>query len=180
MKKIIALLGLAAYSFGYAQGGPLIIKNLSTNYDFHGNIVANNFAGGCLPFVMSQNPEQVIVPAGNTVQYDNFRDQYNGSPSTVATWSVSVVSGVFGPRTWNNPTMVPGGIISKNTQWSHSKFQMYHAGTSNPETYFNGNIGNKNNPCLSATEYIDALPMGDASWFTVTSNGTVYTYLVIN
>jgi len=180
MKKVFALLGLAACSFGFAQGGPLIIKNLSTNYDFHGNIYALNLTGGCYPQVISESPASIIIPAGNTMQYDNYRDQYNGSSSSVATWNVSVAPGSSVIRPWNHPAVMPGGTVSLQTKWAHSKFQMYHAGTSDMELQFNGNIGNKNNQCVSSSEYIDALPMGDASWFTVTSNGTVYTYLVIN
>ncbi|WP_062701989.1 hypothetical protein [Chryseobacterium indologenes] len=183
MKKLFSLLGILSVSLMYAQGGPLIIMNKSVNYDYRGTIFANNFAGaGCNPVIASYDPSMILVPAGTTVQYDNFRDQYiPGSPSSVSMWSVLLATGgTPSIRPWNHPSLMPGGVISSNTKWSMSKFQMFHAGTLNPETYFNGNIGDSANPCVSNPSYINALPMGDASWFTITTGGTVYTYLLIN
>ncbi|MDR2236563.1 MAG: hypothetical protein LBE92_10590 [Chryseobacterium sp.] len=183
MRKFLSLLSIVSVSLAYAQTGPLIIRNLTTNYDYRGTIFANNFAGaGCNPVVASIDPSMIRVPAGTTVQYNNYRDQYvPGSPSSVLTWSVLLATGGTPTlRPWNHPSLMPGGVISNNTQWSMSKFQMFHAGTLNPETYFYGNIGDAANPCVGNTDYIDAAPMGTASWFTITTGGTVYTYLVLN
>ncbi|SHG70783.1 hypothetical protein SAMN05421866_1284 [Chryseobacterium oranimense] len=180
MKKFLLLLGICFVSSAYAQGGTLIIQNFTTNYDFHGIIYANNFAGGCYPFITSKDPYPVVVPAGATAKYENYRDQFTSSPFPVSSWEVTLASGSAPTtRPWNHPSLMPGGVISNNTRWSMSKFQMYHAGTSVPETFFNGDIGDATNPCNSNPDFIDSSPYGSSKWFTITSGGTVYTYLVI-
>ncbi|KMQ65610.1 hypothetical protein ACM46_06955 [Chryseobacterium angstadtii] len=180
MKKFLLLLGLCSVSSAYAQGGVLIIQNLTTNYDYRGTIFANNFVGGCYPIVTSNVPDPILVPAGVTAKYENYKDQFLTSASPVSNWNVLLGAGSSPiPRPYNHLSLAPGGVISNNTKWSMSKFQMFHAGTMTPETYFNGNIGDAANTCVSNPDYIDATPWGSAKWFTITSGGTVYTYLVI-
>ncbi|MCT2564701.1 hypothetical protein [Chryseobacterium herbae] len=180
MKKFLLLLGICSVSSAYAQGGMLIIQNFTTNYDFHGNLYANNNAGGgCYPIVTSKTPDPIVVPAGATAKYENYRDQYSSSGFPVSTWNVYLGAGSpVSPRPWNHPSLMPGGVISNNTKWSMSKFQMYHAGTSVPETYFNGDIGGNTLPCNTAPDVINTA-WGNAKWFTITAGTDVYTYLVI-
>lgn len=180
MKKFLLLLGICSVSSAYAQGGMLIIQNFTTNYDFHGNLYANNNAGGgCYPLVVSKVPDPIVVPAGATAKYENYRDQYSSSGFPVSTWNVYLGAGSpSSPRPWNHPSLMPGGVISNNTKWSMSKFQMYHAGTSVPETYFNGDIGGTALPCNTAPDVVNTA-WGSAKWFTITAGTDVYTYLVI-
>lgn len=179
MKKFLLLFGICSVSSVYAQGGMLIIQNFTTNYDFHGILYANNYAGGCYPYVTSQDPYPVVVPAGITAKYENYRDQYSSSAAPVSIWQVALGAGSGSPRPWNHGSMIPGGVISNNTKWSMTKFQMYFAGTSTPQTFFSGNIGDVANPCIINTDYIDDSPNGTAKWFTITSGTDVYTYLII-
>ncbi|KXH85517.1 hypothetical protein [Chryseobacterium kwangjuense] len=181
MKKFLLLLGICSVSTAYAQGGTLIIQNFTTNYDFHGSLYANNnVGGGCYPMVISKVPDEIIVPAGATAKYENYRDQFSTSGYPVSTWNVYLAAGsAASPRPWSHPSLVPGGVISNNTKWSMSKYQMYHAGTSVPETYFNGDIGETALPCNTAPDFVDSPPYGSAKWFTITSGTDVYTYLVI-
>jgi hypothetical protein len=180
MKKLLLLLGICSVSSAYAQGGMLIIQNFTTNYDFHGNIYANNnTGGGCYPIVTSKDPDPIVVPAGATAKYENYRDQYSSSGFPVSTWNVYLGAGsAASPRPWNHGSLIPGGVISNNTKWSMSKFQMYHAGTSVPETYFNGDIGGTALPCNTAPDTVTTT-WGNAKWFTITSGTDVYTYLII-
>ncbi|HCA07522.1 hypothetical protein [Chryseobacterium sp.] len=179
MKKFLLLLGICSVSSAYAQGGMLIIQNFTTNYDFRGAIFASNNAGGCYPVVANQNPDAIVVPAGATAKYENYRDQYSSSAFPVTSWNVNLGPGsTVLPRLWSHPSLMPGGVISNNTKWSMSKFQMFHAGTSVPETYFNGNIGETAAPCSTVPNVINTA-WGNAKWFTITAGTDVYTYLVI-
>ncbi|KFF24598.1 hypothetical protein [Chryseobacterium vrystaatense] len=182
MKKFLFMLGLCSVSSAYAQGGMLIIQNFTTNYDFHGIIYANNNsagAGGCYPMISSKDPEAIVVPAGATAKYEDYRHQFASSISPVTTWNVSLGPGSsVSQRPWNHASLIPGGVISANTKWSMCKFQMYHAGTSVPQTYFNGDIGGTALPCNTAPDNV-ATAWGNAKWFTVTSGTDVYTYLII-
>lgn len=180
MKKLLLLLGLCSVSSAYAQGGMLIIQNFTTDYDFHGSIYANNNSpAGCYPMLVSQKPDEIVIPAGATAKYENYRDQFATSGYPVDFWSVYLGPGSsLPPRPWNHPSLMPGGAISNNTKWSMSKFQMYHAGTSVPQTYFNGDIGETALPCNTAPDTVNTA-WGSAKWFTVTSGTDVYTYLII-
>lgn len=179
MKKLLLLLGICSLSPAHAQGGMLIIQNFTTNYDFHGIIYANNNLGGCYPMISSRDPDAIVVPPGATAKYENYRDQFNTSAYPVSTWNVTLSPGSSSPpRLWSHGSLIPGGVISNNTQWSMSKFQMYHAGTSVPETYFNGDIGGTALPCNTAPDTVTTA-WGNAKWFTITSGPDVYTYLII-
>jgi len=184
MKKIITSLSLFAACLAYSQGSTLIINNYSLAYDFHGNIQALNVAGGCYPIISSNNPDMVVVPAdsneinGLHLEYKNYRDQFGTSLYPMAAWNVSLSATNQTPRAWNHASLLPGGVISNNTKWVGSKFQMYHKGTNNPETFFNGNLGADVAPCITNESYITT-PYGDAEWFTITSGGNNYTYIQI-
>jgi hypothetical protein len=180
MKKFLLLFGICSVSSAYAQGGMLIIQNFTTNYDFHGVLYANNnTGGGCYPLVVSKVPDAIIIPAGTAAKYENYKDQYATSGFPVSIWNVYLGAGsAASPRAWNHGSLAPGGVISNNTKWSMAKFQMYHAGTSVPETYFNGDVGESAPPCNTAPNVVTT-SWGNASWFTITSGTNVYTYLNI-
>ncbi|MEI3790071.1 MULTISPECIES: hypothetical protein [Chryseobacterium] len=187
MKKVLTLLGLAAFSFGYSQGGTLILNNYS-QYDFKGFIVANNFAGGCYPYISSNNPDMVTVPAnshignGQELRYTNYRDQFNSSLYPMTEWHVSTSSAPGIPRLWNHPAVMPGGVLSNNTKWATTKFVMYYPGTTTlaPDN-FNGAItlaGNSN--CYSASDNMTtSTGNNSAEIFTIASGGITYTYIQI-
>lgn len=183
MKKLLSIIGIAACSLVYSQG-MLIINNYS-GYDFHASLSANNFSGGCYPYVHALNPNTIIAPAysntanGNAIIYKNYRDQYNNSLFPIVQWQVSTSPTSTQPRAWNHASLQPGGPISSNTLWSNTKFQMYFAGTNTPETFFSGNLGNSANPCVSIDDLI-ITQYGKAEWFTITTGTDVTTYLQIH
>jgi hypothetical protein len=142
MKRILTILGIAAISFTYAQGGTLIINNY-TPYEYRGDIIANNSLG-CYPIVT--NTDKIIVPAdshtgnGQQLQYDNYRDQYTSSLYPNPNWTVSTSVSTTNVRPWNHASLMPGGIISNNTKWSATKFDMFDTGTGSYVTGFNANL----------------------------------------
>ncbi|KMQ65613.1 hypothetical protein ACM46_06970 [Chryseobacterium angstadtii] len=185
MKKILALLGIAAFSLAYSQGGTLILNNYSA-YDFSGYIVANNFAGGCYPYITSNDPEMVKVPAdshmgnGNELRYTDFRNQYTTSLYPMAAWHVSTSSALGISRPWNHGSLMPGGTFSNNTKWATTKFVMYYPGTTNlaPDN-FNGALTLPGNiSCYNAPNYFST-PSGSnsAEIFTITSGASTTTYI---
>lgn len=184
MKKLLTVLGLAAFSLGYSQGGTLILNNYS-QYDFVGFIIANNLAGGCYPYITSANPDMVRVPAnshmgnGNELRYDNYRDQYNSSLYPMASWNVTTSSalGVF--RAWNHAAIMPGGVLSNNTRWATTKFVMYYPGTTTlaPDN-FHGAITIAANSCYTASDNLtSSTGNNSAEIFTLMSGGINYTYI---
>ncbi|KPE48948.1 hypothetical protein [Chryseobacterium indologenes] len=184
MKKVLALLSLAACSFGYAQGGTLILNNYS-KYDFYGYIMANNTSGNCYPSISSADPEMVRVPAnshmgnGNELRYDNYRDQFLNSLYPMTAWSVALASGGSSTtlRAWNNPSMAPGLVLSNNTKWATTKFVMYYPGTTDlaPDN-FNGAVTLFNN-CYNAPSSFSTPSGNSAEIFTVTSGTNTITYI---
>ncbi|MFP3597630.1 hypothetical protein [Chryseobacterium sp. SIMBA_029] len=183
MKKLLTLIGIAAVSLAYSQG--IFIINNYSGYDFHGSLSANNFAGGCYPYVHALNPATIIAPAysnmgnSNAIIYKNYRDQYTDSLFPITQWSVTTSPTNTQPRAWNHAAVMPGGTVANNTTWSATKFQMYFAGTNTPETFFNGNVGNNANPCVLIDNLITT-PYGTAEWFTITTGTTVTTFLEIH
>lgn len=184
MKKLLTTIFAVAFSLAHAQGLILIVNNYSTTFDFHGSFTAHNFAGGCYPFVTTNSPALVVVPAnanqnnGNELRYRDFKDQYVNSLYPNASWLVKTSANVQAIRAWNNPSLASGGVISSNTKWSSSQFQMYYAGTSTPEPSFSGLIGELQDPCTGAVSNIST-PNGEAEWFNITTNNINYSYLQI-
>lgn len=183
MKKILTVLGLAAFSFGYSQGGTFILNNYS-QYDYEGYIIANNIAGSCYPYITSANPELVKVPAnshmgnGNELRYDNYRDQFNSSPYPMASWNISTSSTSSVTRPWNHPSLMQGGVFSLNTRWATIKFAMFYPGTHiNAPDQFGTSVTIAANSCYSAPDYYST-PSGSnsAEIFTITNGTIVYTY----
>ncbi|MBL1219776.1 hypothetical protein JET18_02950 [Chryseobacterium sp. L7] len=182
MKKILTLLGLAAFSFGYSQGGTMIVNNY-TPYEYRGALIANNFAGGCYPFI-STNGGVIIPPNshtgnGNALIYPNYRDQFTTSLYPMPSWNVSLAPNSPTVRPWNHGSMMPGGTISINTKWSASKFEMYDPATSQYVPGFNTTVSLAGNTCYIAPDFYTT-PSGanSAEIFTITtSTGLVETYL---
>jgi len=184
MKKLLTVIFIAAVSLIHAQNLKLIVNNYSTTFDFHGTLSAHNFGGGCYPYVTTNSPAMVVVPAnanmnnGNELVYANFKDQYVNSLYPNASWMVQLSAATSIVRAWNHASIAPGGVISANTKWSSSQFQMYYAGTSTPEPSFSGLIGEPQDPCTGAISNIST-PYGDVEWFNITTGNVDYSYLQI-
>ncbi|KXH85526.1 hypothetical protein [Chryseobacterium kwangjuense] len=185
MKKVLTLLGLAAFCFGYSQGGTLILNNYS-QYDFSGFISANNLAGGCYPIVTTNIPDMVKVPAnshqgnGLELKYTNFRDQYNSSLYPITEWHISTSSAPGIKRQWNHASLLPSGVFSNNTKWSTTKFVMYYPGTTNlaPDDFYGTITIAGNSSCYNAPDYMTSTSGNNsAEIFTLVSGGTVFTYI---
>ncbi|KFF01709.1 hypothetical protein [Chryseobacterium luteum] len=184
MKKILTVLGIAAFSLGYSQGGTLVVNNY-TPYDFFGAIIAHNFAGGCYPYVNHKDPSMITVPAnsnmgtGTELRYDNYRDQYTSSLYPVTEWQVSLSPTNGQPRLWSHPAVMPGGVVSLNTRWGATKFQMRIAGTTtNAPDNFNANLSVAGNTCYLSDDYFTTSSgSNSAEMFTITSGSTNYTYI---
>ncbi|PQA95816.1 hypothetical protein B0A69_05455 [Chryseobacterium shigense] len=181
MKKIVTVLGITAASLAYSQG--MFMLNNYSPHDFHGNLMAMNL-NGCVPAVMNNDPASIIVPAnshmGNGLAWkiDNYRDQFSTSIYPVTNWIVTLGPSPSTIRLWNNPSLMPGGVIANNTKWTTSKFQMYYAGTGNHVVGFNTSLGNATpNSCITSVDYFST-PNGSAEWFTITGTDTI-TYFQI-
>lgn len=195
MKKAIfitmSLLGISVYS----QQSTLIVNNYSI-YDFHGSILANP-VNACYPSVSISypaTPNQSIVPAnshqGNGLQleYSNYASAGTNPLYPITTFLVQTAgTSPAQPRVPSHVLLLPTGPVSLNTDWHHTKFEMYFAGTNIkvssggvnvPETYFNGNLGDGLNTCFLGASYITTT-YGDAEWFTITAGGTKYSYIQI-
>lgn len=187
MKKQLLILCCAIGGMISAQQSTLIINNYSS-YDYHGQLMATPL-GSCYPMVsiggVAVTPDQLIVPASTDYMLPSYS---NGLANGITTFLVQTsVTNPAVPRAPDHVTLSPTGAISTNTNWRHTKFQMYFAGTNTPvssggasipETYFNGNLGDGTNSCFSGPSYISTV-YGDANWFTISSGGTQYTYIQI-
>lgn len=186
MKKQFLMICCALGGMISAQQSTLIINNYSS-YDYHGQLMATPL-GTCYPMVSigyPAVPDQLIVPAFSDYKLPFYAD---GAANGITTFLVQT-SGANPavPRVPGHVTLSSTGVISTNTNWRHTKFQMYFAGTNTPvssggtsipETYFNANLGDGTNSCFSGPSYISTL-YGDAEWFTISSGGTQYTYIQI-
>lgn len=182
MRKILTTFGIAAASLVYSQG--MFMLNNYSPHDYHGNLMAMNF-NGCVPAVMNNDPATIVVPAnshmGNSLAWkiDNYRDQFGSSLYPVNNWIVTLGTTSSTIRSWNHGSLMPGGVISNNTQWATSKFNMYYAGTANKVIGFNTNLGNATpNSCITSVDYFST-PDGTAEWFTISTGSTTTTYLQI-
>lgn len=184
MKKLLTAVSLFALSFATSQNLKLIVNNYSTKFDFHGSLSAHGFGGTCYPYVTTNSPAMVIVPAeanmnnGNELIYNNFKDQYTNSLYPNASWVVQLSATNQQIRAWNHASIMPGGTISANTKWSSSQYQMYYKGTSIPSSSFSGLIGEPQDPCTGASSYISS-PYGHVEWFNITTENIDYSYLQI-
>lgn len=186
MKKQFLMMCCALGGMISAQQSTLIINNYSS-YDYHGQLMATPL-GACYPMVSigyPAVPDQLIVPALSDYELQSYSV---GAANGITTFLVQT-SGTNPavPRVPNHPTLAPTGAISVNTNWRHTKFQMYFAGTNTPvssggtsvpETYFLGNLGDGTNSCFTGPSNISTT-YGDADWFTISSGGVQYTYIQI-
>lgn len=186
MKKQLLILCSVLGGMISAQQSTLIINNYSS-YDYHGQLMATPL-GSCYPMVSigyPAVPNQLIVPALSDYKLPSYSD---GASNGITTFLVQT-SGAnpATPRVPGHITLSPGGPIASNTNWRHTKFQMYFAGTNTPvssggtsvpETYFNANLGDGTNSCFSGPSNISTI-YGDAEWFTISSGGIQYTYIQI-
>jgi len=184
MKKVLTLLGITAVSLAYSQGGTLIVNNYSI-YEYRGALIANNFSGGCYP-IIGTNSGIVIPPDshtgnGNALIYPNYKDQFTTSLYPMPNWTVNLAANSTSVRPWNQPSMMPGGVISLNTKWSASKFEMYDPATSAYVPGFSTTVAVAGNSCYIAPDYfVTPSGMNSAEIFTITTGtGIVETYLQI-
>ncbi|SFN12769.1 hypothetical protein SAMN05421594_1199 [Chryseobacterium oleae] len=184
MKKILTLLGITVASFAYSQGGTLIVNNY-TPYDYYGALIANNFAGGCYPYVSPKTPNGMItVPANNNMgtgtelRYDNYKDQYTSSLYPIYEWQVNVSPTSGQPRLWNHPAVGPASPVGLNTKWGSTKFQMFFAGTMNNVPEYHANLSLAGNPCNLSDDFFNT-PSGSnsAEMFMISSGGINFTYI---
>ncbi|KPE48946.1 hypothetical protein [Chryseobacterium indologenes] len=182
MKKVLAILSLTACSLGYAQKGPLILNNYSA-YEFRGIVFASNESGtNCYPYVTSQDPNEIIVPAdshvgnGKALIYDNYQSQFTNSLYPVTTWTVSLSSTSITPRPWNHPSLLPTGVISTNTRWSGTKFRMFYPGTNDTVWGFGGPLVLPNS-CYNAPDNFTTPDGNSAEIFTITADKVTTTYI---
>ncbi|SFN12790.1 hypothetical protein SAMN05421594_1201 [Chryseobacterium oleae] len=184
MKKILTILGITVASFAYSQGGTLVVNNY-TPYDYYGAIMANNFSGGCYPYVSPNTPNSMItVPAnanmgtGTELRYVNYKDQYTSSLYPINEWNVSVSATTTQQRLWNHPAVGPASPVGLNTKWGHTKFQMFYAGTTNNVPGYNANLGLAGNPCTGASDNFTTISgANSAEMFIISSGGINYTYI---
>ncbi|MDR2236574.1 MAG: hypothetical protein LBE92_10645 [Chryseobacterium sp.] len=183
MKKILALLGLAACSLGYAQG-TLVVNNYSI-YDFEGYFIATNPAApDCYPYVTSGDPSVIIVPAdshvgnGKALVYDNYREQFVKSLYPMTSWNVTLSSvSPITPRLWSHGAVAPNGTVANNTRWSATKFRTFLPGTTNQAPGgFGGPIALANS-CYNVPSSFTTSLGNTAEIFTVTSGSTSTTFI---
>ncbi|MDR6923415.1 hypothetical protein [Chryseobacterium sp. 2987] len=182
MKKVLAILSLAACSLGYAQKGPLILNNYSV-YEFRGVIFASNELGtNCYPYITSQGPDEIIIPAdshmgnGKALIYDNYRDQFTNSLYPTGIWRVTLSNTSSTQSPWNAPSLLPTGVISANTRWSGTKFGMFHPGTNDGVWGFGGPLVLPNS-CYDAPSNITTPDGNSAEIFTITVDKVTTTYI---
>ncbi|MCT2564704.1 hypothetical protein [Chryseobacterium herbae] len=164
MKKLLTIMGLLSVSVAYAQGGPIIINNY-TAADFHTRLTAANLTTpGCYFYVTLDNTE-LVIPSGSSVSYSGFN-----IPGTI--WKVSTSPSPATPRPGSHPSLTLGGVISSNTKWVMSQFQFHQSGTA----LSSGGVGDTSYTCNPVPSSMFTTE-GSVEWFTITSGGTVYTYV---
>ncbi|MDF2553546.1 MAG: hypothetical protein K0R36_795 [Chryseobacterium sp.] len=184
MKRIILALIIGCSGSLSSQESKLTVSNYST-YDFHGILIATPL-GSCYPMVSISGPavpNELVVPAGTVYGLSSYPSATGITSFLVQTSATSPAI----PRAPSHPSLSPPSGIATMTDWRHTKFQMYFAGTSVPvssggtsvpETYFNGNLGDGTNSCWLGDSYISTT-YGDAEFFKISSGGITYSYINI-
>lgn len=179
MKRIFLLLGFIAFVNSTAQQSHMIIENYSP-YDYSGVLIATAL-NGCFPQVSNTYyPEPtyspIIIPAGTNADIG-----YYSSGTVVPFWDVqTAITNPIGIRHFGHSQIAAGGAVSNNTDWQHSKFGMRYPGTTTNVPYTGVNISSGSNACYSwPSSFYDPNSPISADWFTISSGGTVYSYLQI-
>ncbi|WP_312343652.1 hypothetical protein [Chryseobacterium binzhouense] len=186
MKKHFLIICCALGTQIFAQQSKLTINNYSP-YDFRGQLMATPL-GTCYPMVSigyPAVPDQLLVPASDSFYLSTYNDGVAAGISSFFVTTSPTNPGM--PRIPNHPTLSPMGPISLNTDWRHTKFQMWFAGTNTPvssggtnvpETYFLGNLGDGTNSCFSGPTNVSSV-YGYAEWYTISSGSIKYTFIDI-
>lgn len=184
MKKIILAVTIGCSGLLSSQQSKLIVNNYSA-YDFHSVLIATPL-GTCYPMVSISGPgvpSELVVPAGTVYELSSYASATLITSFLVQTSATSPAT----PRAPGHATLTPSSGIATMTDWRHAKFQMYFpgthvpvssGGTSVPETYFNGNLGDGTNSCYNGGSYISTV-YGDAEFFKISSGGVTYSYINI-
>lgn len=175
MKRIIFLLLVTICSSLSAQQSKLIVNNY-TPFDYQGVIIATGLAG-CYPSVSNTYyPEPPYHPLkigpGMTSNVGLF-----SSGIEVLNWDVqSASTNPVNVRYFTHPAVDSLGIIAQSTEWQHSKFSMYYAGTSTSVPNTTVNISSGTNVCYTwPSYYSNTTNTLEAEWFSIGG----YTYLQI-
>lgn len=174
MKILILCLTLFSSIF-YSQISTLTVNNYSPYY-LKVRLGANSSAVACLPSVVS-GIEQVPPALGLlpfTVTYNKFA---NSGVAVLPINSWFVTTSLTSPgilRPYNHPALNPSGPIALNTDWSYFVFQTFDGGTVSYDNFQLG-VGNCNGTVYTA----QSGTYSDAEWFTITSGGTITTYVQI-
>jgi len=175
MKRIILALTIGCSGLVFSQQSKLTVNNYSA-YDFHGVLIATPLSS-CYPMVSISGPavpDVLVVPAGT----DYGLSSYASATGITSFFVQTNATNPGTPRPPSHPTLNPSGGIATFTDWRHTKFQMYFAGTNTAETYFNGNLGDGTNSCYTGSSYVST-PYGDAEFFKISSGTFVYSYINI-
>lgn len=184
MKKIILAITIGFSGLLSSQESKLTVSNYSA-YDFHG-ILLSTPLGTCYPMVSISGPavpSELVVPAGTVYGLSSYPSATGITSFLVQTSATSPAI----PRIPGHPLLAPPSGIATMTDWRHTKFQMYFAGTnvpvssggtSIPETYFNGNLGDGTYSCWSGDSYTSTT-YGDADFYKISSGGIIYSYINI-
>jgi hypothetical protein len=175
MKRIILALTIGCSGLFSSQQSRLNVNNYSA-YDFHGVVNATP-SGSCYPMVSISGPavpNELVVPAGTFYFLSSYQSATGITSFLVQTSATNPAI----PRVPSHPSLIASGVIATMTDWRHTKFQMYFAGTSVAETYFNGNLSDGTNSCFTANSYISTA-YGDAEFFKISSGGTTFSYINI-
>ncbi len=167
MKKIFYLVVFCLSVFLFGQQTSLQINNYSI-YDYHGVIIAtdpNNCSRQVSNTYYPTPPyQELIVGAGVMGNIGLY-----SSGNYVPYWDV--VSSATNPlviRYYTHPQIAALGVISQNTNWSHSKFEMCYAGTNNHVIGTQVNLSPGTSPCSTADSYFSnpSIPY-EVEWFEI-------------
>lgn len=174
MKKILLLLSLSLSTIAFSQISTLVINNYSV-YTVTGRLRAADITN-CVPELYMGNTlgsGNFTIPAGTTTDYPKYYTS-NVAPIPVNNFLVRMSNTT--PASvipYNHPNIF---TISPTTDWSFFSFDVRDPASINT-VYDHYDIGVA--PCAGNYPSSGVGTVSETEWFTITSGGTIFTYINI-
>ena len=174
MKKILLLLSLSLSAAAFSQVSTLVINNYSA-YTLTGRLRATDLTN-CVPEIYMGNTlasGNFTIPPTTTTDYPKY---YTANTAPIPVNDFLVRLSYTSPATvlaYNDPNMY---AISPTTDWSFFAFDVRDPGSINT-VYDHYDIGVA--PCAATYPTNGIGTVSETEWFTITSGGTIFSYINI-
>ncbi|WP_143884990.1 hypothetical protein [Chryseobacterium binzhouense] len=172
MEKIFLMFSLFLSTIAFSQVTPLTINNYSS-YKLTGRLRAADLTN-CVPELYVGNTlssGNFTIPASSSTEYVKY---YTANTATIPVFDYLVRMSNTTPASvlpYNHPNVV---AISPTTDWSFYAFDLRDAANNIYDHFELGVV-----PCASNYPTYEMGSVSEAEWFTITSGGTVHSYIQI-